>query len=194
MFYREEIDMKKTYFILLPLLCGLAGCRHNSASNGGLVYGDESSTIKVVNFTSFQCPPCQNFHNTFGEILDKYTESGDIQLIIKPVDLGKFEYDGIIYEHLTEKEINDYHELLKIYETQDVWREFSTENEVIDYLELNDDINYTLTKDLNRNNKEKQKLELEGVPTTFINGEQLPYDLTAEEFENKIIELISELK
>ena len=42
--------------------------------------------------------------------------------------------------------------------------------------------------------KEKQKLELEGVPTTFINGEQLPYDLTAEEFENKIIELISELK
>lgn len=159
-----------------------------------LVYGLESSSVKVVNFTSFQCPPCRYYHETFGPILEKYIESGDIQLIIKPVDLGKFEYDGVIYEHLTEKEINDYHELLKIYETQDVWREFSTENEVIDYLELNDDINYTLTKDLKRNNKEKQKLELEGVPTTFINGEQLPYDLTAEEFENKIIELISELK
>lgn len=186
--------MKKSYFILLPLLCSLASCGHNSSSNGGLVYGDESSTIKIVNFTSFQCPPCRYYHETFGEILDKYIESGDIQLIIKPVDLGKFEYDGVIYEHLTEKEIHDYHELLKVYETQDVWREFSTENEVIEYLGLNDDVNYTLTKDLKRNNKEKQKLELEGVPTTFINGEQLPYDLTAEEFENKIIELISELK
>lgn len=180
-------------FLVISVIGGILYYLENNYKSI-LVYGLESSSVKIVNFTSFQCPPCRYYHETFGPILEKYIESGDIQLIIKPIDLGKFEYDGVIYEHLTEKEINDYHELLKIYETQDVWREFSTENEVIEYLGLNDDINYTLTKDLKRNNKEKQKLNLEGVPTTFINGEQLPYDLTAKEFENKIIKLISELK
>ena len=155
-----------------------------------LVYGDETAPIKIVNYTSFQCPPCANFHETYGEVLEKYMDSGDIKLVVKAVDLDKFEYDEVIYQHLTEEYLTDYRELSQIYDKQEQWYALETEEEVIELLGLNDTIDKDLKRQIKENSKDRVKLGIKGVPTTFINGVELELGLSVEVFEEQIINLL----
>lgn len=186
--------VKKIKLILaaIIMLIGASGYVYYYNSNiSELTYGHEKAPVEIINFTSFQCPPCVTFHEEFGEILERYIESGDIKLVIKPLDLSKFKFDEIIYLRLNENQINSYSELTKIYTSQSEWKILSSEEDVIKFLRLESNINKKLEKDLKINSKEKAKLDLESVPTTFINGEELGEDVTPEEFEMKIIELLS---
>lgn len=179
------------YLVLILVAISLVFIyRRNQEKQSILVYGNESARIAIVNYTSFQCPPCKIFHEKFGDLLQKYISSGDVKLIIKPVDLTKFKYDDIIYTHLTDEFVKDYNQLKSIYESQLIWRDFEEKNEVISYLNLDENVNPQLLKDLRKNTKEKNRLKLQGVPTTFLNNEQLPIDITVEEFESRIEELI----
>ena len=155
-----------------------------------LVYGDTKAPIEIVNYTSFQCPPCANFHGQYADVLDKYLESGDIKLVVKAVDLDKFEYDEVIYQHLTEEYLTDYRKLSEIYAKQSEWYALETKEEVIEFLSLNETSNHELKRQIKHNSKERVKLGIKGVPTTFINGEELELGISAEALETKILSLI----
>ena len=155
-----------------------------------LVYGNLEAPIEVVNYTSFQCTPCANFHGQYVGVLEKYLDSGDIKLVVKAVDLDKFEYDEVIYQHLTEEYLTDYRKLSEIYAKQSEWYSLETKEEVIEFLDLNETSNHDLKRQIKQNSKERVKLGIKGVPTTFINGEELELGITAEALETKILSLI----
>lgn len=176
--------------IITILLGGGVYVYSRNSTISGLIYGSEKAPVEVINFTSFQCPPCATFHEKFGKILESYMESGDVKLIVKPLDISKFEFDEIIYLRLNEKQINSYSELVKIYSSQSEWKEFNSKDDVVKLLRLENNINKKLEKDLKINIKEKNKLGMDSVPTTFINGEKMSEEMTPEQFEMKILELI----
>ena len=187
--------MKKWIYRLLTLvIIGGSICSYfiykALVSVNELVYGDLEATIEVVNYTSFQCPPCANFHEQYADILEKYLDSGDIKLVVKAVDLDKFEYDEVIYQHLTEKHLTNYRKLSEIYTKQSEWYALETKEEVIELLELNETGNLDLKRQIKQNSKERVELGIKGVPTTFINGVELELGLSAEAFEEKIIKLL----
>ena len=187
--------MKKWIYRLLTLvIIGGSICSYfiykALVSVNELVYGDLEATIEVVNYTSFQCPPCANFHEQYADILEKYLDSGDIKLVVKAVDLDKFEYDEIIYQHLTEEYLTNYRKLSEIYAKQSEWYALETKEEVIELLDLNETSNQDLKRQIKQNSKERVKLGIKGVPTTFINGEELELGITAEALEAKILSLI----
>ncbi|CUO15416.1 thioredoxin domain-containing protein [Turicibacter bilis] len=189
--------MKKwTYILLIPIIVivGFSGYLYyqETLPVEDLVYGDLEASIEIVNYTSFQCPPCAMFHETYGAVLEKYMDSGDIKLVLKAVDLDKFEYDEVIYKHLTDNQLTDYVELSKIYAKQDEWYSLDSKEEVISFLGLNEDKSRDLDRQIKQNSKERVKLGIKGVPTTFINGKEMELGITTEEFEAQILSLLEE--
>ena len=187
--------MKKlNYRLLIPIfLIGIINIYFiykNTNLVNELIYGDLDASIKIVNYTSFQCPPCANFHGQYADILEKYLDSGDIKLVVKAVDLDKFEYDEVIYHHLTEDYLTDYRKLSEIYAKQGEWYALETKEEVIELLDLNETVNNDLKRQIKQNSKERIKLGIKGVPTTFINGEELELGISSEALESKILSLI----
>ena len=163
----------------------------NSNKDAGLVYGKETAPIEIINYTSFQCPDCVIMHERLHDTMKKYIENGTIKFIEKPIDIARFEFDEIIYKHMTEEQSLDFEKLLEIYTTQDQWIEFESEQEVIDFLNLSNDENSKNVNDLKVITKEKDKIELEEVPTMFMNSERISLDITVEEFESKIEEKLN---
>lgn len=172
------------------LLSTFHGCS-NSNKDAGLVYGEETAPIEIINYTSFQCPDCVVMHERLHDTIKKYIENGSIKFIEKPIDITRFEFDEIIYKHMTEEQSLDFEKLSEIYTTQDQWREFESEQEVIDFLNLSNDENSKNVNDLKVITKEKDKVDLEEVPTMFMNGERIALDITVEEFESKIEEILN---
>ncbi len=186
---------KRIYRFLIPIFIIGSMCSYfiyqNMTLMNELVYGNTEASIEIVNYTSFQCPPCANFHETYADILEKYLDSGDVKLVIKAVDLDKFEYDEVIYHHLTEDHLTDYRKLSEVYTKQSEWRGLETTEEVIEVLGLNEKIDKDLKRQIKQNSKERVKLGIKGVPTTFINGEEMELGITAEGLEAQILSLIN---
>ena len=196
-FLKRKSRMKKWIYIVLISMIMIAGFfgylyYQETLPVEDLVYGDLEAPVEIVNYTSFQCPPCAMFHATYGEVLEKYMDSGDVKLVLKAVDLDKFEYDEVIYKHLTDDQLIDYVELSKIYAKQDEWYSLDSKEEVINFLSLNEDKNQDLDRQIKQNSKERVKLGIKGVPTTFINGKEMELGITAEEFEAQILSLLEE--
>ena len=191
------IKIKKKYrkityiFLITSIVCTFIVSCSNSNKEVGLVYGEETAKIEIINYTSFQCPDCVVMHERLHDTIKKYIENGSIKFIEKPIDIARFEFDEIIYKHMTEEQSLDFEKLSEIYTTQGQWREFESEQEVIDFLNLSNDENSKNVNDLKVITKEKDKVELEEVPTMFMNGERIALDITVEEFESKIEEILN---
>lgn len=182
-------NLKYTTMLMLVTI-SVVGC-NKSNNDYGILYGSEESKIEVINYTSFQCGACTTLHEELGESIKKYTDSGDIKYIEKQIDIKRFEYDDLIYKHMNEEQISDFDKLSEIYEKQDEWRVLKSEEEVIEFLDLNKEENQKHIKDIEKINKEKMELEIKEVPTIFINGEKISSNISKEEFESKIEEVLN---
>ena len=57
-------------------------------SPGGFSLGDKSAPLVVVEYTDFQCPFCQQFHNTaFAQIKANYIDTGKVRFISRDFPL-----------------------------------------------------------------------------------------------------------
>lgn len=56
-----------------------------------MTLGSPDAPITVVEYASFTCPHCANFHaNVFGEIKENYVETGKVQFIYREVYFDRF--------------------------------------------------------------------------------------------------------
>ena len=129
-------------------------------------------------------------HERLHESIKRFIEDGTIRLIEKPIDITRFEYDEVIYKHMSEEQSLDFEKLLEIYTTQRQWRDFKSKEEVIKFLNLSQDENKKNINDLKIITKEKSKINLEEVPTMILNGKRLPINISEEEFINKVESLL----
>lgn len=129
-------------------------------------------------------------HERLHESIKRFIEDGTIRLIEKPIDITRFEYDEVIYKHMSEEQSLDFEKLLEIYTIQRQWRDFKSNEEVIKFLNLSQDENKKNINDLKIITKEKSKINLEEVPTMILNGKRLPINISEEEFINKVESLL----
>jgi len=51
----------------------------------GLAMGDPNAPVVIEEFSDFQCPACQFFHEeTFEQVVDEYVRTGDVYYIFRP--------------------------------------------------------------------------------------------------------------
>lgn len=187
-----NINKNKSIIVCIFLIVILCTYIYNNLGYYiGLSYGKDNALIEIVNYTSFQCSGCVDMHEELGETIQKYIDSGDIKYIEKQIDIERFEYDDVIYKHLNEEQISDFSKLSKIYEKQNEWITLESPAEVIEFLGLEQEENKKHIKDIEKINKEKMELELKEVPAMFINGEEVPSNISKEEFENKIEDILN---
>ncbi|MGN1352902.1 MAG: thioredoxin domain-containing protein, partial [Bacilli bacterium] len=110
------------------------------------------------------------------------------------IDIKRFEYDDLIYKHMNEEQISNFDKLSEIYEKQNEWIALKSPEEVIEFLDLDQEENKKHIKNIEKINKEKVELELKEVPTIFINGEKISHQISKEEFESKIESLKATIK
>jgi len=51
------------------------------------IKGNPDAPIKIVEYSDFECPFCQRFHNTMNEVMDKYGESGEVAWVFRQFPL-----------------------------------------------------------------------------------------------------------
>ena len=106
-------------------------------------------------------------HERLHESIKRFIEDGTIRLIEKPIDITRFEYDEVIYKHMSEEQSLDFEKLLEIYTTQRQWRDFKSNEEVIKFLNLSQDENKKNINDLNANEFPVSHLKLIGTNTNI---------------------------
>lgn len=158
--------------------------------DAGLVYGIDSAPIVIENYTSFQCPDCSELHLKLDDILKEYIDNGDIKYVEKQIDIERFQFDDLIYKRMNDEQINDFDKLSEIYEKQSEWIAYENDEDVIKLLNLTDTDNKDNISDLKKIKKEKEKLDIHGVPTVYINGEEMSNKITVEEFKEKVESLL----
>lgn len=56
-----------------------------------MILGDEAAPVTVVEYASFTCPHCRNFHEqVFGDLKANYIDTGKIQFVYREVYFDKF--------------------------------------------------------------------------------------------------------
>src|SRR5690606_3245713 len=140
----------------------------------GISYGNISSSLQIVVYSSFQCPDCKTLHENLNKVIEKYVDEQDLYYIFKPVDIKSFPYDQMIYSKLSEEEEN-LETVNRIFEKQEEWSKAKSESEVKQILNLSD-IDENLTKEREQSMENiMEDLEDRGisqVPTFFINGKK----------------------
>ena len=164
----------------------------NTGENVELVnlqIGDSEAPITIIEYFNYFCGYCGLFHrDTFPEIKEKYIDTGKVNFIYRPLDLGLFalcandqdkflEYHEYLFEKIAEvKEIEDAIRLAK-----EIGMDEDEFNECIDsekYLEEMQKWHTQSDADFTAVNV---PVEQRGTPAFFINGDLL---LGAQPLEN----------
>lgn len=53
------------------------------------IKGNPDAPIKIVEYSDFECPFCQRFHNTMNEVMDKYAASGEVAWVFRQFPLDQ---------------------------------------------------------------------------------------------------------
>ena len=97
-------------------------------TKNGLVIGQESAPVKMVEFMNVRCPYCKKWFEDSFDLLEKYVKEGKVQRIIKLFDKEKetLQPGNVMHHHidydLPERGLLS---LKQMYATQDQWGHLS---------------------------------------------------------------------
>lgn len=53
------------------------------------IKGNPDAPIKIVEYSDFECPFCKRFHDTMNDVMDKYSESGEVAWVFRQFPLDQ---------------------------------------------------------------------------------------------------------
>ncbi|MEX0931050.1 MAG: thioredoxin domain-containing protein, partial [Candidatus Paceibacterota bacterium] len=59
----------------------------NSVTEADHIKGSVDAPIKIVEYSDFECPFCQRFHDTMNEVMNTYGESGEVAWVFRQFPL-----------------------------------------------------------------------------------------------------------
>jgi len=129
-----------------------------------IAIGSYDATVKIKIFSSLTCPHCASFHiKVVPEIMEKFVESGKVQLIFIdfPLDLAAFNASKLLHCVDRKKQIIF---LDTIYETQESWASGSTIEDINENLKK-------IVKNLGINSSQFDKCLIdEAISDKILNG------------------------
>ena len=68
----------------LSISPGSAAAQDKGYAEGDMVLGSENAPVTVIEYASYTCPACANFHNTtFSDFKEKYVDTGKVRFIFR---------------------------------------------------------------------------------------------------------------
>ena len=189
--------MKRLLAALVLFYIDFASCNSN-------VFGDKSAPVEVIEYSSFTCPHCADFHNDdFSKIEEKYIKTGKVKFTHKslfhPQDIVSAKISMLPYCSGI-----DYRTVLKVLmRTQKNWM-FETNKHlevVTDILRFGGATNEDIATCLNNKEVEDMVLNIQldamnnlkitGTPTFFVNGKKYDGHISAKHFSKIIDEILN---
>jgi len=156
------------------------------------VKGNPDATVTIVEFSDFQCPFCQRFHQTtLPLILENYVDTGKVKFVYRDYPIVGLHPNGAIPTALAAECADEqgmfwqYHD--KIFQTQKNWERLAAEditNELktfavelgLDTNQFNDCLNSEKYLDeVNNDLKDGTSYGVTGTPGFFIGNEERGY-------------------
>jgi protein-disulfide isomerase len=170
-----------------------------------MALGAEDAPVTVIEYASFTCPHCANFHrDVFGTLKSEYIDTGKVRFVLRDVYFDRFGLwaamvarcgDGSKYFGLTDL----------IFEKQKEWTQGETNAQIVDNLMklgrlagMDDDMMDACLKDeakaqalvaAYQTNAEKDQIT--GTPSFIINGEKNP-NMPLDDFRKVLDGLLAE--
>ncbi|MBQ3422257.1 MAG: thioredoxin domain-containing protein [Romboutsia sp.] len=148
----------------------------------GVKYGKENAAIKILEYSSFQCGSCKELHDEIGDELKEYIKDGTVEYTVKFVDIERFEYDDVIFKHISENDLKNINKINEIFKKQDKWKKLNSKEEVIDYLNLNEEPNEKHLEEYLWKREELLEMDIRSVPSVYINGNKIEGKIKKQEF------------
>lgn len=136
----------------------------------------KDNTIEIIDYGSLECEDSRDFYLENGELLLKLSRDNLISYTFKPIDLPDFDYDSDIYERIPPKKLN-FEFFVNLFVTQDTWNSFSTLDEIVQYLNLNQEPITKNIETLKDVQVESASLGTDEYPAIYIDGELIPYTI-----------------
>jgi len=156
------------------------------------VKGDPNAPVTIVEFSDFQCPFCQRFHQTtLPLILENYVDTGKVKFVYRDYPIVSLHPNGAIPTALAAECADEqgmfwqYHD--KIFQTQKNWERLAAEdiiNELktfavelgLDTNQFNDCLNSEKYRDeVNNDLQDGASYGITGTPGFFIGNEERGY-------------------
>ena len=61
----------------------------NPVTNEDHIKGNLNASVKVVEYSDFECPFCKRFHETMNQVMDEYGEDGDVAWVYRQFPLDQ---------------------------------------------------------------------------------------------------------
>ncbi len=97
------------------------------------VKGNPDATVTIVEFSDFQCPFCQRFHQTtLPLILENYVDTGKVKFVYKDFPIQSLHPNGALPAAVASECADEqgmfwqYHD--KLFQTQKKWERLATED------------------------------------------------------------------
>lgn len=215
---RRKIDMQSlTFLTILVLFIGLGGVvlfqslsadekvkRVQIDIQNQPVLGNPKAPVTIVEFGDFKCPSCKQFHDFVYPLLKKeYVDTGKVKFVfrnfqflgddsITAANIGKsiyqqqpdafWKYYDLIYRH--QKDENT------VWATPEYILPLVRKNiPEINLNKLNEEAkNQKYKQEIEKENQYARSLQLDGVPSVFVNGRPIDNPLDFRQLKNVIEE------
>lgn len=162
------------------------------------VIGEEDAPVSIVEYSSFKCPYCINFHKeNMEKVKTNYIDAGKVKYV-KRVIIQKDTLLGVMLPYCARPEVK-YAVMNDLFNNAGTWTKSSTQSKDLKEIALRNgftNVSYSACiKDeklanrlLNKQNIELKDLNIYSTPTIFINGERQKGNMSYEELSKKIDE------
>ena len=154
-----------------------------TAANG-LIIGEDSAPIKMVEFINVRCPYCKQWFEEKDQLLTAYVNEGKLQRIIKFLDKEKesLQPGNVMHRYINyELPLKGLADLRQIFNTQDQWGHMPLE-EVAQFAEDNLQLAQMNNQAIAEHTiAEAAAANIKFVPTVIINNHIFDENITEEE-------------
>lgn len=169
-----------------------------------MILGDENAPVTIVEYASFTCPHCANFHTTvFEQIKKEYVDAGKVRFIVRDIYFDRFGLWAAMLARCEPEKFFGVSDL--IYTKQREWTTGESNAEVVQNLMklgrlagMNDDQMDACMQDnamaqalVNAYQKNAEQDEISSTPSFLINGKKFE-NMGYAEFKEAIDSLLTE--
>jgi len=154
-----------------------------------ITLGADDAPVKVVEYINLRCPYSKEYEETIASSLNEYIDAGQVQRILKHFDKEKeaLETGNVLHQYIDyEKPAASYNVIKEIFATQDEWKEKRLAEIPHFARELGLSLQAANQERSKRVLKEVKAVNIELVPTVFVEDEAFVGTADLDEFKATI--------
>ncbi|MDD2839692.1 MAG: thioredoxin domain-containing protein [Rickettsiales bacterium] len=169
---------------------------------GDFVFGSATAPVTIIDYSSYTCPHCKDFHfGTVSNLMKDYVNTGKVKYVKRMV-IQQSSLLGVMLPYCINNNDNRYKLIGELYKKSNMWINDNGKEKELKEIALNNGFTEKSFYDCIRNKElaqgliNKQSAEMDEVnifftPTIFINGKMIGGNIAYNELSKKIDEILN---